>query len=117
MVSKLSIYKSGGYQSCTSTLDHENEHPGGGNYYCFEGVWTQQNNKVTFVANTQENELFVWHQNESIAILEHAENLANPTLLLIVRPSGKVMSDISLTAAKTAKVKSWGNYQSTKDFY
>ena len=61
LVSKLAIYKSGRYQSCTSTLDHENEHPGDGNYYCFEGVWTQQNNKVTLVANIQENELFVWH--------------------------------------------------------
>ncbi len=102
---------------CTSTPDHEKEHPGNGNYYCIEGIWKQQKNKVTLIANTYENKLFVSHDNADIAILENTTNLANPTTLSILQPSGKTMSDVSVTEVKTKKANSWENYQRSEGFY
>lgn len=118
LVSKLSIYKSGNYSICTSTLDHENEHIGDGNYYCILGNWKQQKNIVTLIADTYEGKLlFTSPENENIAILEDSENLANPTTLSILQPSGATMSDISGGEPKTRKVNSWGNYLRTEGLY
>ncbi|RYY01279.1 MAG: hypothetical protein EOO53_18540 [Gammaproteobacteria bacterium] len=117
LVSKLAIYKSGSYIICTSTYDHEKENPNDGNYRCVEGVWKQQKNKVTLIANTYEGELlFLPFENESIPILKRGENLANPTILSILQPSGATMSDISATDVKGRKINSWGNYQHSENF-
>lgn len=118
LVSKLSIYKSGNYSICTSTLDHENEHIGDGNYYCILGNWKQQKNIVTLIADTYEGKLlFTSPENENIAILEDSENLANPTTLSILLPSGATMSDVSITTPKAPKVNGWENYQRTEGLY
>jgi hypothetical protein len=118
LVSKLAVYKSGNYAICTSTLDHEKEHTGDGNYYCILGNWKQQKNIVTLIADTDEGKLlFSLPENESIAILESAENLANPTTLSILQPSGATIADISVTEVKAGKVNGWGNYQRTEDLY
>ena len=114
LVSKLAIFKSGNYSICTSTLDYEKDHPGDGNYSCIEGIWKQQKNRVTLIANTYEGKLsFSFPENESNAILERVENLANPTTLSILQPSGSTMSDISVAEIKTRKVNGWDSYQRT----
>lgn len=118
LVSKLDIFKSGNYVICTSTLDHEKEHQGDGNYRCIEGIWKQQKNRVTLIANIYDGELsFSLPENESIPILERSENLANPTALLILQSSGATMSDISVTGSNTRKVHGWGNYQHAEYLY
>jgi C4-type Zn-finger protein len=115
LVSKLAIYKSGNYSICTSTLDHEIEPPGEGSYSCIEGIWTQQKNKVSLTANTYEGKAIIsFPEHESNAILERIENLANPTTLSILQPSGVIVSDISVTEGTTRKVNSWSNYQNTE---
>jgi hypothetical protein len=118
LVSKLAIYKSGNYSICTSTLDHEKDHPGDGNYSYIEGIWKQERNRVTLIANTNDGKpLFSFPENENNPILENIESLANPTRLSILNPSGATVSDISAAKVKTQKINGWGNYQRTESLY
>jgi hypothetical protein len=112
LVSKLDIFKSGNYVVCTSTLDHEKELPGDGNYCCISGSWKQEKNKVTFTADTYEGKLeYSLPEDDCNAILVHVENVANPTTLSILQSSGATMSDSSITGTENAKTKLWGNYE------
>lgn len=117
LVSKLAIYNSGSYNVCTSTLEHQNDHPGDGKYSCVEGVWKQEKDMVLLTPNTDDGKpLFTFSANEGNSILKQVEKMANPTALKIQQSSGGTMSDVSKDHMNARGIRDWSNYQRTESF-